>query len=239
VANDIVVGASGQVTAQGSIIVSNSIGGVPNNNLSAPNIAAGGLYKVSAYTDFNYPGGSNFATSQTNVISKAYLPVSADGTIKVAAAGSLQGRFTIEWPSNASRYDVMTVDVACVAFEGQPCYLSSSDYAFGGSQVFTNPKIFRDSSGIVPYLVVTVGNRNGVSQNVIVTWTGSAVDEPNLFPTTATLGASPQVTYGSTFSQLGSNVVQSGASAPTGTCTPNGFIPVTINGATLHLATCP
>jgi hypothetical protein len=36
-----------------------------------------------------------------------------------------------------------------------------------------------------------------------------------------------------------SNVPQTTATAPTGTCTPNGYIVVTVNGATLHLATCP
>lgn len=225
VANDIVVGASGQVTAQGSIVVSNSIGGVPNNNLSAPNIAAGGIYKVGAYTDFNYPGGSNFATSQTNVTSKSFTPISADGTLRVAVGGSLSGRFTIEWPSNANRYDVMTVDMACGIFDGQPCYLSSSDYAIGGQTVFTNPQIFRDSSSTAPNLVVTVGNRNGVAQNAIVTWTGSVADEPSLFPTTGTLGSTPQVTYGFSVSQNGTNIVTpslhlNGVTLFTGPCAP-------------------
>jgi hypothetical protein len=36
-----------------------------------------------------------------------------------------------------------------------------------------------------------------------------------------------------------SNLPQTTATAPTGTCTPNGYIPVTVNGVTLHLATCP
>jgi hypothetical protein len=237
VANDIVVTSTGSLVASGSIMVANAVGGTPNNNLSAPNVASGGIYKVGAFTDFNYPGGSNFATSQANVINKAYLPISADGTIKIASGSSLVGRFIIEWPSFSSRYDAMMIDVSCTAFEGQPCYLSSSQYAFGASNVFSNPQIFRDNSGGTPYLVVDVGNRNGVSQNMIVTWMGSAANAPNLFPT-GTLGASPQVTYGYSFSQSGSNVVQSGSSAPTGTCTPNGYIPVTINGATLHLATC-
>lgn len=239
VANDIVVTATGSIVATGNIAISTSIGGNPNNSLAVPNVATGGIYRVSAFTDLNYPGGSNFAASQNNVIEKAAQAVSADGTVQIASgASALVGRFIIEWPSASSRYDAMTVDVACTAFEGQACLLSSSNYAFGAATVLSNPRIFRDSAGAVPYLTVDVANRNGVTQNLIVTWMGSAANSPNLFPS-GTLGASAQPTYGYSFGQGGSNVVQSGATAPTGTCTPNGFIPVVVNNVTLHLATCP
>jgi len=241
VANDIVITSTGSVVATGSIMVANAIGGIPNNNLSPPNIAAGGIYKVGAFTDFNYPGGSNFPGSQNNVIEKAALPISADGTVQIAfyGGGPLTGRFILEWPNNASRYDAMTIDVSCGPFEGQPCLLSSSNYALANSVVLSNPKIYRDSAGVLPYLTVDVGNRNGGSRNLIVTWMGSAASMPTLFPT-GTLSTRPQLTYGYSFSQSGSNVFQSTATGGSGTCSaPTGFISATINGAVVHLATCP
>jgi hypothetical protein len=150
------------------------------------------------------------------MIETGYQYVSADETVVVAEpAGSLalasdfQGRLVLSWPNQKNRMATMIIDVACAQYETIVCSLSIPvNYAYSGQAVFTNPTIkMTGGRPSVPQIQVTIGNRNGVSQNVVGSWygaPGSLTDTgpPMLFPGT-TPGTRPVRLYGLAFDDAG------------------------------------
>ncbi|GEM_PF-3469089 len=198
--NAIHVGSTGLVNAQGSAQIWDGSG---PGGIAAPRVDAGGFYVVEPWVSLDYPGTSSILMpNQKPMIETGYRPISSDGTIVVAqpagsssskVAGDLQGRLVLSWPNNANRMATMIVDVACAQYESVVgCSLNVPvNYAYAGQAVFTNPtiKLSGERPG-VPQIQVTIGNRNGASQNVIATWYGSAgavtnTGAPILFPRTA------------------------------------------------------
>jgi len=198
--NAIHVGSTGLVNAQGTAQIWDGSG---PGGIAVPQVDAGGFYAVEPWVSLDYPGTSSIlAPNQKPMIETGYRSISADGTIVVAqpagsssskAAGDLQGRLVLSWPNNRSRMATMIIDVACAQYESVAgCSLNVPvNYAYAGQSVFTNPTIRLDGGRpSLPQIQVTIGNRNGVSQNVIATWYGSAgavtnTGAPILFPRTA------------------------------------------------------
>lgn len=193
------VTSSGLVNAQGAAQIWYGSG---PEGIAAPLVDAGGFYVVEPWVSLDYPGTSSILKPiQKPMIESGYQPIRADGTVVVAqaagslssAAGDLQGRLVLSWPNNGNRMATMIIDVACAQYESVVgCSFNVPvNYAYAGQAVFTNPAIkLTGGTPSVPQIQVTIGNRNGVSQNVIATWYGSAgaatnTGGPVLFPRTA------------------------------------------------------
>jgi len=194
------VTSTGLVNAQGTAQIWYGSG---PGGIAAPRVDAGGFYVVEPWVSLDYPGTSSILKPiQRPMIETGYQSISTDGTIVVAqaagssslnAAGDLQGRLVLSWPNNANRMATMIIDVACAQYESVVgCSFNVPvNYAYAGQAVFTNPTIkLTGGRPSVPQIQVTIGNRNGVSQNVIATWYGSAgaatnAGGPVLFPRTA------------------------------------------------------
>jgi hypothetical protein len=194
------VSSTGLVNAQGTAQIWYGSG---PSGIAAPRVDTGGFYVVEPWVALDYPGTSSMLKPiQRPMIETGYQSISADGTIVVAqpagsiplnAAGDLQGRLVLSWPNNANRMATMFIDVACAQHESVVgCSFNVPvNYAYLGEAVFTNPTVKLSGGTLsVPQIQVTIGNRNGISQNVIATWYGSAGAATNsggpvLFPGTA------------------------------------------------------
>jgi len=243
--NAIHVTSTGLVDAQGTAQIWSGSG---PGGIAAPQVDAGGFYVVEPWVSLDYPGTSSMLKPiQKPMIETGYESISADGTIVVAqaagsssskAAGDLQGRLVLSWPNNANRMATMIIDVACAQYESVVgCSFNVPvNYAYAGLAVFTNPTIkLTGGTPSVPQIQVTIGNRNGVSQNVIATWYGSAgaatnAGGPVLFPRTA-LGTAAVPLVGLTSDSAGNlatgqqmtvGSIKTAGAAPTCTFTSGG-----------------
>lgn len=189
--------STGQVFNQGNVEIFAADAG-STGYVIPPNTAAGGFYEVDPWLALNYPSLSQNITPplipNRPMMQTGYLSVSSDGTIVVAQGygatayvGDLEGRLILSWPNNTNRAATMIIDVACAQFETVSCTLNVPvNYSYEGQTVFTSPTIkLTSGTPAVPQIQVTVGNRNGVSQNVLASWYGAPGDNMVLFPQTA------------------------------------------------------
>ncbi len=240
------VTATGVVYAQGSaqVFATTSAGGT-----AIPRIDPGGFYAVEPWVAFDFPATMNndiFSTQQIAMpmIETGSKFITADRTIVVAeprgsssVAGDLNGRLILSWPNSNHRSAMLVIDVACAQYESGNCSFNVPiNYAYTGEGVFTNPTIrFTGGHPSVPQIQVTIENRNGVSQNVVATWYGSAGASTNsggpvLFPGT-TLGTTVIPLVGLTSDRAGNlttgrqmsvGSIKTAGTAPTCTFTSGG-----------------
>ncbi len=174
-----------------------------NGYLILPTLASGSFISLEPFNAADYPLGSPIA--------KAYQPISADGTIVAIQAANngyyfgsnaLSGRLILVWPNNSPRFQEMVIDVGCVYGDTAGCTLNVvQNYAEYGEYVITNPRLVELSSSSQPQILVDVGNRNGVSQNIIATWYGDSNETVFLLPGSfSSIGTVPVTSHGSNFS---------------------------------------
>ena len=115
----------------------------------------------------------------------------------------------------------MIIDVACAQYEKIVCSFNIPlNYAYAGQAVFLNPTVkLNGGDGLsVPQIQVTIGNRNGVSQNVIATWYGVAgaptnAGGPVLFPGIIP-GTDTVLLVGQTVDDIGNTTVHGSLTTP-------------------------
>jgi hypothetical protein len=199
------VTSTGQVYAQGNVQILGSTG---NPKTTPPLVDSGGFYAVEPWIALDYAGTQSVGlfspqTLQMPMIETGSQMVTSDGPIIVAqpsgtaaVAGDFSGRLILNWPNNDHREATMIVDVACAQYESGACQFNVPvNYAFAGQAVFSDPTIkFTGGVPRVPQIQVTIGNRNGVSQNVMATWYGVAgaatnAGGPQLFPNGVSLAS--------------------------------------------------
>jgi hypothetical protein len=167
-----------------------------------PNPAGGEGVYLEPYTAFDYPLGTSIA--------KGYQYIDQDGTVAAALGqGDLSGRLILSWPNRAGRYHQVILDVACERNDTTSCVMNIPvNYAYGNQPVISNPRIVDYISpggrgqgcgqAQVPrcaQILVTIGNRNGVAQNLIATWFGSTDEFVFLLPGGNTpIGTTPVTT---------------------------------------------
>lgn len=169
---------------------------------------AGGYYDVN--TVGAYPGITDIqGEPQLPKIETGYQAISGDGAIVVAEtqgtaarAGDMSGILVLTWPNNTNRSHTMVLQVGCSQFETLSCSMNIlTNNAYNGQAVFTNPVM--KLTGLAPsnaQIQVTIGNRNGISQNVVAAWYGAPFSvtnnaAPKLFPGTS-LGVGALATTG-------------------------------------------
>ena len=215
--NAVHVTSSGQLEGQGSIQIS---GGGAAGNTYPVQADSGAFYSLFPWYDLSYPFTLNANGVTSSPITTGYRSISADGQVVVAQGNDLQGRLYITWPNNTNRFHSMILDVSCAQFESGVCSLNEvSNYAYLGQAVLSSPSIYLSSGQ--PQVVVTVGNRNGVTQNMTAFWIGAAGDTfggPALFPGTA-VGGTLLSLSGVTVDTAGNQTVHGGIS----TTAPSGF----------------
>jgi len=203
-AKTIYVGSTGVVNSNGNVQV-NANDATSTASIVPPVVARGGFYLVEPWVALDYVGsGSSPEIPQPRpMIQSGYHAISRDGTIVVAESPDLQGRLILSWPNNSNRMALMIIDVSCAQLD-KACSLSVPvNYAYGGEAVFTEPTVkLTGGNPSLPQLQVTIGNRNGVSQNILASWYGAAGESPSLFPGTA-VGTTEVKSYGFTFDDAG------------------------------------
>ncbi|MGA3350653.1 MAG: hypothetical protein ABSC33_16625 [Candidatus Sulfotelmatobacter sp.] len=220
------IASGGQVYEQGTVQLWG--GGKGTGGIAPVTVDSGGFYAVEPWIALDYPATSNYLTiAQRPFIETGYQYISSDGTIIVAQAagstsvtGDLQGRLILSWPNNTHRMATMIIDVACAQYEKVVCSFNIPvNYAYARQAIFSNPTLKLSGGSLsVPQIQVTIGNRNGISQNVVATWYGVAgaptnAGGPVLFPGT-TPGTADLTLVGRTEDYAGNDTVQGSLTTP-------------------------
>jgi hypothetical protein len=199
------VTSTGQVYAQGNVQILGSAG---NPHTTTPLVDSGGFYAVEPWIALDYSGTQSVGLFSVQALQMPMIEtgarlVSSDGPIIVAqpdgtaaVSGDFSGRLILNWPHNHDREATMIIDVACAQHEAGACQFNVPvNYAYAGESVFSDPTIKLTGGALrVPQIQVTIGNRNGVSQNVMATWYGVAgaatnAGGPRLFPNGVSLAS--------------------------------------------------
>jgi len=133
-----------------------------------------------------------YSISGTQLITRDTVPISGDGTYYLAKGDYIIGRYIISW-SGTNRVQTAMIDVVAIISENHNVINVVSNRSFIAQEVLSNFCFYTDGAGSSKYLGVTVGNRNGGTADIAVTYIGHFDIELNpTAPTTPTY----KITYG-------------------------------------------